>query len=46
MASSGVHYEVDSGKGKAIFRSSPVNIGKINAELPFSIRLLDENHIS
>ena len=46
MASSGVHYEVDSGQGKAVFRVSPVIIGKINAESPFSICLLDENHIS
>ena len=46
MASSGVHYEVDSGKGKAIFRASPVNIGKVNAESQFAICLLDENHIS
>ena len=46
MAISGIHYEVDSGQGKAIFWASPVNIGKINAESPFSIRLLDKNHIS
>ena len=46
VSSSGVHYEVDSGQGKAIFRASPVNIGKINADSPFSICLLDENHIS
>ena len=46
VASSGVHYEVDPGQGKAIFRASPVNIGNINAESPFSICLLDENHIS
>ena len=46
MASSGVHYEVDSRQGKAIFRVSPINIGKVNAESPFSICLLDENHIS
>ena len=46
VASSGVHYEVDSGEGKAVFRASPVNIGKINVESPFSIRLLDENNIS
>ena len=46
VASSGVHYELDSAQGKAVFRVSPVNINKINAELPFSICLLDENHIS
>ena len=46
VTSSDVHYEVDSGEGKAIFRASPVNIGKVNAELPFSICLLDKNHIS
>ena len=46
VASSGVHYEVDPGQGKAIFRASPVDIGKVNAESPFSICLLDENHIS
>ena len=46
MASSGVHYEVDSGQWKAVFRASPVHIGKINAESPFAIHLLDENHIS
>ena len=46
MANSGVHYKVDPGQGKAIFRTSPVNIGKVNAESPFSICLLDENHIS
>ena len=45
-AGSGIHYEVDSGQGKAIFQASPVNIGKVNAESPFSICLLDENHIS
>ena len=46
MASNGVHYEVDLGQGKAVFRASPVNIGKINVESPFAIFLLDENHIS
>ena len=46
VASSGVHYEVGLGQGKAIFRASPVNINKANAESPFSICLLDENHIS
>ena len=39
-------YEVDLGQGKAIFSASPVNIGKVNAESPFSICLHDENHIS
>ena len=46
VASSGVYYEVNSGDGKAVFRASPVNIDKINAESPFTIRLFDENHIS
>ena len=46
MASSGVHYEVDLGQGKAIFWASPINIGKVNVESPFSICLFDENHIS
>ena len=46
MASSGIHYEVDLGQGKAIFQASPVNISKVNAESPFSICLLDENHTS
>ena len=46
VTSNGVHYEVDSRQGKAIFRASLVNIGKVNAESPFSICLLDENHIS
>ena len=46
MASSGVHYEVDPGQGKAIFRASPIYIGKVNVESPFSICLLDKNHIS
>ena len=46
MACNGVHYEVDSGQGKTIFRASSVNIGKINAESPFSIYLLYENHVS
>ena len=46
LSSSGVHYEVDQGQGKAIFRAGPVNIGKVNAKSPFSICLLDENHIS
>ena len=46
MAYSGVHYEVDSGQGKAVFRVSPVNIDKINVESSFAICLLDENHIS
>ena len=46
VASSGVLYEVDSGQGKAIFLVSLVNIGKVNAESPFAICLLDENHIS
>ena len=45
-ASSVVHYEVNPGQGKVIFRASPVNIGKVNAGLPFSICLLDENHIT
>ena len=46
MASSGVHYEIDSGQGKAIIRASLVNINKVNAKSLFAIRLLDENHIS
>ena len=46
VASSDVHYEVDSGQGKAIFRASSVNINKVNEESPFAIFLLDENHIS
>ena len=46
MANSGVHYEIDLGQGKAIFRASPVNIGKVNAEFPLVVFLLDENHIS
>ena len=46
VASSGVHYEVNPGQRKAIFWASPVNIGKVNAESPLSICLLDENHIS
>ena len=46
MASSGVHYEVNLEQGKAVFWASSVNIGKVNAESPFSIFLLDENHIS
>ena len=46
VASSGIHYEVDPGQGKAIFRASPVNIDKVNAESPLTICLLDENHIS
>ena len=46
VANSGVHYEVDSGQGKSIFRASPVNIGKVNAKSPLAICLLDENHIS
>ena len=46
VANNGVYYEVNSGEGKPIFRASPVNIGKINVESPFSIRLLDEKHIS
>ena len=46
VANSSVHYEVDPGQGKAIFRASPINIGKVNAESSFSIFLLDKNHIS
>ena len=46
VANSGVHYEVDSGQEKAIFRASPVSISKVNAESSFTICLLDENHIS
>ena len=46
MACSGVHYEVNSGQGKDVFRASPVNISKINAKSPFSIYLLDKNHVS
>ena len=46
VASSDVHYEVDLGQGKAIFRASSVNINKVNEESPFAICLLDENHIS
>ena len=45
VASGGVHYEVDPGHGKAIFRPSPINISKVNAESPFAFFLLDENHI-
>ena len=45
VASSGVHYEVDPGQGKAIFWASPVSIDKVNVESPFSICLLNENHI-
>ena len=45
VASRGVHYIVDSRQGKAIFRESPVKKCKVNAESPFSIFLLDENHI-
>ena len=32
MASRGLHYKVDLGQGKAIFRASQINIGKVNAE--------------
>ena len=46
MASSGIHYEVDSEQGKTIFQATSVNIGKVNAESAFSICLLDENHIN
>ena len=46
VAHRGIHYEVDSGQGKAIFRASPVNIGKVIAESPFANFLLKENHIS
>ena len=46
VVSSGIHYEVDSGQRKTIFRASSINIGKVNAELPFAICLLEENHIS
>ena len=46
VASSGIHYEVDSGQRKAIFWASPVNIGKVNAESQFSFCLLNKNHIS
>ena len=46
MASSGIHYEVDPGQGKDIFRASPVNIDKVNVESTFAICLLDKNHIS
>ena len=46
VASSGVHYEVDSGQGKVIFQACPINISKINVESPFAIFLFDENHIS
>ena len=46
MASSGIHYEVDPRQGKAIFSTSPVNIGKVNVDFPLAICLLDENHIS
>ena len=46
MASSDIHYDIDSRQGKAIFRASSVNISKVNAESPFAICLLDKNHIS
>ena len=46
MASSDVHYEVDLGQWKAVFRASPIHIGKINAESQFAICLLNENRIS
>ena len=46
VTNSGIHYKVDTGEGKAIFRASPINIGRINAESSFAIRFLDENHIS
>ena len=45
VANCGVHYKADSRQKKVVFRASLVNIGKINVESPFSIRLLDENHI-
>ena len=46
VAYSGIHYEVNSEQGKDVFQASPVNISKINAKSPFSIYLLDENHVS
>ena len=46
VANSSVHYEVDLGQGKAIFWASLVNNVKVNEELPFSIFLLDKNHIN
>ena len=46
MASSCVHYVVNSRQGKAIFWAGPVNIGKVNEESPFSVCLLDKNHSS
>ena len=46
VASNCIHYEVDPWQGKAIFRASPVNIGKVNAESPLAVCLLDKNHIS
>ena len=34
------------GRGKLSFGASPVNIGKVNAESPLVVCLLNKNHIS
>ena len=44
MASSGVHYEVDPGLGKAVFRAGSVNVSKVNAESPLAIFLFDKDY--
>ena len=46
IASNGVHYEVDPGHGKAVFRASSVHVSEVNAESPLAICLLDEDNIS
>ena len=45
VANSGVHYEIDPGYGKAVFRAGSVHISKINAKSPLAILLLDEDNI-
>ena len=46
VANRGVHYKVDPRYGKAIFWTGSVDIGEVNAESPFSIRLFDEDYIT
>ena len=46
VARGGIYYKVDPKLGKTVFRAGSIDVSKVNAELPFSICLFDENHVS
>ena len=45
VSNSDIHYEVDPGYEKAIFRAGSIHVNEVNAELPLAIFLLDEDNI-